>query len=158
MHTWLKEHWGSGDVHHSHPRQVQLYLSHSSWKSVQPLTSTDNQVQPSVIVNIRKSVSKVHYQSPLLSFKPIFSGSVHRRHGEHIPFLFVAALTYLKTIILPLLSFLFAKQLKSHHQSLTGCIFQPSDYYCYFLLKSLQQSTLSLTYSTPHDTLQLRPS
>lgn len=93
----------------------------------------------------------MHYQSPLLRFKPIFS-------GKHIPFLFVAALTYLKTIIMSLLSFLPAKQLKSQHQSFTGCIFQPSDYSCCFLLKSLQRSLLSLMNSAPHYTLlQLRP-
>ena len=101
-----KKHWGSDVVHHSHPRWDQLYPSRSSWKSVQPLTSAGNQVQTSTIVNVRKSVSNVQYQPPLLSFKFIFSGSAHRRHGKHIPFLFVAALTYLKTIIMPLLSFL----------------------------------------------------
>lgn len=68
----------------------------------------------------------------------------HKRYGEHTPFLFVEALMHLETAVIPLLSFLLAKQSKSYHQPLTGCIFQPSDNFCYFFLKHFQQSTLLL--------------
>ena len=60
-------------------------------------------------------------------------------------------------IIMSLLSFLSAEQLKPQPQSFAGCLFQRSDYSCCFLLNCLPWPTLSLMYSTPHDTLlQLR--